>query len=77
MKACIHDSMSYYIVNFHILPLYSFKFYHNFDAMLPDEHEAMIRPSTFKFGFSIFTIIHPRIPPIKKVNPMLIGINHL
>jgi hypothetical protein len=45
--------------------------------MIPDETEAIIRPSTFKLGFSNFTSIHPKIPPIKKVNPTLTGINHL
>ena len=49
----------------------------NFDAMVPVEQAATIRPCTFKLGFSNFTSIHPRIPPIKKVSPMLIGINHL
>ena len=81
LRACI--SMSKYIVNFPSFCLsipsnfYTNQAYHNFDAMLPVEQEARIRPSTFKFGFSSFTIIHPRNPPIMKVNPMLTGINHL
>jgi len=74
--------MSRHIANSHnflTIPskFYSCRLYHNFDAMVPDEQEATMSPCSFKFGFSIFTIIHPRIPPNKKVSPMLTGINHL
>jgi len=45
--------------------------------VLPAEQEAMTRPSKCNPGFSNFTATHPRAPPMKNVNPTLMGMNHL
>lgn len=45
--------------------------------LLPAEHVAIIRPSRCGSGLNILTAIHPRIPPNRKVKPILTGINHL
>lgn len=44
---------------------------------IPVEHMAMIRSCKYGSGLTTLTATHPKVPPTRKVIPILTGMNHL
>ena len=77
-KITIYEHQSHNTLILHqMMPKYKGECLAMKSRWVPEEQVAMMRPSRWGFGLRIFTIIHPSIPPNKKVNPMFTGINHL